>query len=359
VATKPELIEALSKPAAVLGLVLITILTVPGLSSSVAGSLAIGLACIWLFYVAELAIDLGDSRRMRRRLVSPQTFVDVAAVLVPLAGPLLGLALPASGLLCSIWVLKLLVASSAVQLIARVLANEGQNLLGVLSLFLLVLFCAAVLAYAFEGSAQPDSFGSVPRAMWWAIATLTTTGYGDSIPQTVAGRLLAGLVMTCGIGVFALWAGILATGFSEELRRRDFVRNWQLVTKVPVFSHLNSADLIEITRALRPRNVSAGSLICRKGDVADQMYFILDGAVSVGLVPPIPLKEGQFFGEMALITGEPRSVSVTATSDVSLLSLHASDFQILMARSPEVAAAIHQVADERKSGFKPVPPEVE
>jgi voltage-gated potassium channel len=347
VATKPELIEALSKPAAVLGLVLITILTVPGLSSSVAGSLAIGLACIWLFYVAELAIDLGDSRRMRRRLVSPQTFVDVAAVLVPLAGPLLGLALPASGLLCSIWVLKLLVASSAVQLIARVLANEGQNLLGVLSLFLLVLFCAAVLAYAFEGSAQPDSFGSVPRAMWWAIATLTTTGYGDSIPQTVAGRLLAGLVMTCGIGVFALWAGILATGFSEELRRRDFVRNWQLVTKVPVFSHLNSADLIEITRALRPRNVS------------DQMYFILDGAVSVGLVPPIPLKEGQFFGEMALITGEPRSVSVTATSDVSLLSLHASDFQILMARSPEVAAAIHQVADERKSGFKPVPPEVE
>ncbi|MGO6726453.1 cyclic nucleotide-gated potassium channel, partial [Rhizobium ruizarguesonis] len=114
-------------------------------------------------------------------------------------------------------------------------------------------------------------------AMWWAVVTLSTTGYGDEIPQSLAGRVLAGLVMMSGIGIFALWAGILATGFYEEVRRQDFVRNWQLVAAVPLFQKLGSAALIEIVRALRPRIVPAGAVICRKGDVGDQMFFIVEG----------------------------------------------------------------------------------
>jgi voltage-gated potassium channel len=158
--------------------------------------------------------------------------------------------------------------------------------------------------------------------------------------------------------VFALGASVLAIGFAEELRRRDFLRNWQLVTKVPIFSHLSPADLIEITRALKPRTVSAGSPICRKGDLADQMYFILQGTASVDLSPPVALSVGEFFGEMALITGEPRVASVTAISEVSLLTLHASDFQILMAKSPEVAAAVRTIAEERRRSLTVMPPEV-
>ncbi|MGO8565427.1 potassium channel family protein, partial [Rhizobium ruizarguesonis] len=60
----------------------------------------------------------------------------------------------------------------------------------------------------------------IPQAMWWAVVTLSTTGYGDEIPQSLAGRVLAGLVMMIGIGIFALWAGILATGFYEDVRRQ-------------------------------------------------------------------------------------------------------------------------------------------
>ena len=150
--------------------------------------------------------------------------------------------------------------------------------------------------------------------MWWAVVTLSTTGYGDEIPQSLAGRILAGVVMTSGIGVFALWAGILATGFAEEVRRQDFVRKWQLVSAVPLFQKLGSPELVGIVRALRPRNLSAGAVICRKGETGDQMFFIVEGHVSVATASPVELGPGTFFGEMALITGEPRSATVVAST---------------------------------------------
>ncbi|MGO7381640.1 cyclic nucleotide-binding domain-containing protein, partial [Rhizobium ruizarguesonis] len=68
--------------------------------------------------------------------------------------------------------------------------------------------------------------------------------------------------------------------FYEEVRRQDFVRNWQLVAAVPLFQKLGSAALIEIVRALRPRIAPAGAVICRKGDVGDQMFFIVEGQVT-------------------------------------------------------------------------------
>jgi voltage-gated potassium channel len=350
-----NIMDRLSKPVAVAGLALVTVLTIPSLPGSISFLFLLGLAAIWLVFLVELGLNLTKARGNLAHLASIRFLIDTSAVVVPALGPALGLSAMGCTLLCSTWALKLLVSSTAVQLVARVLTNEGNTLLGVFSLFLIILFSAAVLAFALEGGTQPDTFGNVPKAMWWAIVTLTTTGYGDAVPQTLGGRLLAGVVMTCGIGVFALGASVLAIGFAEELRRRDFIRNWQLVTKVPVFSHLSPADLIEITRALKPRNVSPGSLICRKGGVADQMYFILQGTVGVDLSPPVALSDGQFFGEMALITGEPRVASVSAVSEVSLLTLHASDFQILMAKSPEVAAAVRTIAEERRRGLTATP----
>ena len=136
-------------------------------------------------------------------------------------------------------------------------------------------------------------FGSIGKAMWWAVVTLSTTGYGDAIPQSLAGRVLAGLVMMCGIGVFALWAGILATGFAEEVRRLDFVNKWQLVSAVPLFRQLGAAELGGIVRALRPRNLPAGAIICRKGESGDQMFFIVEGRVNVAAAAPVELGAGR------------------------------------------------------------------
>jgi len=84
----------------------------------------------------------------------------------------------------------------------------------------LLLLLSSTMLYMLEGAIQPEAFGSIPRAMWWSIATLTTVGYGDSVPVTVAGKLLAGLTAVVGIGLIAMPTGILAAAFSDALHQQ-------------------------------------------------------------------------------------------------------------------------------------------
>ncbi len=83
---------------------------------------------------------------------------------------------------------------------------------------LLVLVGATALYWA-EGSAQPEAFGSIPRAMWWSIITLTTVGYGDVSPATPIGKVLAAIVALGGIGLVAMPTGIIAAAFSDAMQR--------------------------------------------------------------------------------------------------------------------------------------------
>lgn len=83
----------------------------------------------------------------------------------------------------------------------------------------LMLFTSATGLYLVEAESQPDKFGSIPRALWWSIATLTTVGYGDVTPITVIGRILAGLTALAGIGLIAMPTGILAAAFSDAFQK--------------------------------------------------------------------------------------------------------------------------------------------
>ncbi len=330
-----------------IGLLTVAALTLPNITGQTRLILEVLLAGIWAAYVLQLIETLIMQRMRDVRGRALEIAVDVLAVLVPVAA-FFFVGGRDQSLYCAIWLLKPLRGSTFFRLLGRVLTKEARNLIGVTSIFGIVLFGAALAAYIIERDVQPDKFGSIPLAMWWAVGTLSTTGYGDEIPQSFAGRVLAGLVMMSGIGIFALWAGILATGFYEEVRRQDFVRNWQLVAAVPLFQKLGSGALIEIVRALRPRVVPAGAIICRKGETGDQMFFIVEGRVSVATPNPVELGTGSFFGEMALISGEPRSATVSAATEVSLLSLYSSDFQMLSSSSPEIADIIHKTALERR-----------
>ncbi|CAN7234446.1 cyclic nucleotide-gated ion channel [Pararhizobium sp. LjRoot238] len=332
---------------AAIGLMAVAALTIPDMAGRTRLTLEVLLAGIWVVYCLQLIETLITQRTRGVRDRMPAIAVDVLAVLVPLAAFLLDGTRDQS-LYCAIWLLKPLRDSTFFRLMGRVLTNEARNLIGVTSVFGIVLFGAALAAYIIERDVQPDKFGSIPQAMWWAVVTLSTTGYGDVTPQSFIGRVLAGLIMMCGIGIFALWAGILATGFYEEVRRQDFVRTWQLVAAVPLFQRLGSAALVEIVRALRPRVVPAGTVICRKGETGDRMFFIVEGRVSVATPNPVELGSGSFFGEMALITGEPRSATVSAVTEVSLLSLYSVDFQMLSKSSPEIADIIRKTALERR-----------
>ena len=82
-------------------------------------------------------------------------------------------------------------------------------------LMLVMLILASSLMYVVEHEQQPEAFSSIPATMWWAVATLTTVGYGDVTPVTAVGKVLGALIAIIGIGLFALPAGIVAAGFVE------------------------------------------------------------------------------------------------------------------------------------------------
>lgn len=106
---------------------------------------------------------------------------------------------------------------SSLRTLGRVLQTKQGELVAVISVLFLLLVMTSSLMYFAENSAQPEEFANIPKAMWWSIITLTTVGYGDVFPVTAAGRLLAGIIAIVGIGLFALPAGILGSGFMEEL----------------------------------------------------------------------------------------------------------------------------------------------
>jgi voltage-gated potassium channel len=255
-----------------------------------------------------------------------------------------------------IWASKYVRYSPGLASLGRVVRNERQSLFSVLLGFGIVLLTAASIAYLLEREANPAVFGSIPAALWWAIVTLTTTGYGDVVPSTVAGRILGGTVMTGGILVFALWSGILANGYAQELRRREFLRTWELVAKVPFFHNIGASLIAEVARLLRPRDYPAGAVVMRRGQPGDCMYFIADGEVEIQLPGQhVYLISGQFFGEVALLTGAPRNATVVATQPSTLLSLDIVDFHELLARQPELARIIHEEAQHRHGETVPRP----
>jgi len=204
--------------------------------------------------------------------------------------------------------------------------------------------------YLLEGQTQPEQFGSISKAIWWAVVTLTTTGYGDAVPSTGMGRFVAGGVMICGIAVFGLFAGILASGFTEEIRRQEFLDTWELVAKVPFFKILGADKIASIVKLLKRREFTNGETIVRKGDAGDAMYFVVSGVAEVKASSgKIELSKGTFFGEMALITGEPRVSTVISQGSCLLLELDVADFRQLAGDTPELVRAIQEEYRRRLS----------
>ncbi len=110
----------------------------------------------------------------------------------------------------------------AFDLLGATISRSGGQLLTTLAMALALVYVAAVALYFIEGvGAGREEFGSIPRAVWWAIATLTTVGYGDVYPVTMAGKVAASFIALAGIGVVALPAGVFASAFSDEIRARE------------------------------------------------------------------------------------------------------------------------------------------
>lgn len=117
-------------------------------------------------------------------------------------------------------VAKLARYARALRTLGRAIRSEQENLISAMTILSLVLIVAASLMYYAERERQPETFSSIPASMWWAIVTLTTVGYGDAYPVTVAGKIIGGLVAVVGIGSFAIPTAILGAAFLRELEAR-------------------------------------------------------------------------------------------------------------------------------------------
>jgi voltage-gated potassium channel len=251
-------------------------------------------------------------------------------------------------LLASLWLLRFARYSRGGRILTTVILREREPILGVLLLFGMVLTGGAVLGYLAERHAQPAVFTSVGTSLWWAITTLTTTGYGDMVPVTPLGRMVGGAVMIGGLGTISLLAGILATGFAAELKRTEFLRSWDMISKVSFFENAGAATIADVASLLRPRDFPARSVVTRRGQPGDCMYFIVDGEVEILIEPkPVRLGPGAFFGEIAILTGAPRNATVITTKVTQLLSLDIADFRALAASRPELTDLIRKEADLR------------
>jgi voltage-gated potassium channel len=113
------------------------------------------------------------------------------------------------------WLLKLVRYSQALKCLLAVLSQRKEELLVTLMVGFLLLLISSSFMYMAEHEAQPEIFSSIPASMWWAVATLTTVGYGDIYPITLLGKIMGGFIAVLGIGLFALPAGILGSGLVE------------------------------------------------------------------------------------------------------------------------------------------------
>jgi voltage-gated potassium channel len=284
-----------------------------------------------------------------RYVVSPENIFDLIAILPLLLGLEHELVVVRAFRLMRM--LRFTPYGAAVESLEAVFYTERRALIGVFIMLIIMLVVASTLVFVAERDAQPEAFASIPHAMWWGLATLTTVGYGDVTPITAVGRVMGGFVTIIGVGMFALPAAILASGYTREFRRRGFVETWDLVAEVPLFADLSAARIADLAAMLKPRIARAGQIVVRQGEHADSMYFVVSGALEVELDPePVILHAGDFFGEIALIEHGDRVATIVAMEESRLLLLDAQDLGRFLDRNPELREIVIRVSAERKAG---------
>ena len=231
----------------------------------------------------------------------------------------------------------------------KTIVKQKNALLGSQIMVISILLIVSTFIYFLESAVQPEVFGSIPSTMWWGIATLTTVGYGDVVPMTDLGKLLASFTMLVGIGMFALPAAILASAYYEEIQKKNFLVSFEAIASVPLFQELPIGAVGKINEKLQVILLAEHETIFSKGDEADSMFIIEYGKVKVEIENPVFLVAGDFFGEMGLLGNAPRNATITAADDTKLLELTKADLDELSEEHPGLFKELELSASSRTS----------
>ncbi len=155
-----------------------------------------------------------------RYMLTPMAVLDLIVILPFFLGFFLQMDLRVLRVLRLLRVFRLSRYSTSMTVLIQVLKEEAASISAALFVLMMLIILAANIAYLAEHEAQPIAFGTIPAALWWAVITMTTIGYGDVVPVTVIGRLCGAGIGIVSVGMVALPAGILASGFNDALHRR-------------------------------------------------------------------------------------------------------------------------------------------
>jgi voltage-gated potassium channel len=281
-------------------------------------------------------------------IMSPMAIIDLLAFLPFYLTMFFAIDLRILRILRMLRLLKLTRYSEALSVVWAVLTKQRRALTAAFFIMLVALLFTSSIIYLFEHEVQPEKFSSIPESMWWALATLTTVGYGDVTPITNGGKLFAGMTMILAIGLAALPIGVIATGFANEIQKHEFIVTWRLIAKVPLFSDLNADQIANIAGMLTPLLVPPGHVVVKQGDNADAMFFIISGEVEVEIkTNPVILRPGDFFGEAGILRESVRMADVISQTECQLLELRKEKFNELIRMFPELGVHVEDVMESR------------
>ena len=245
--------------------------------------------------------------------------------------------------------------SPALQTLGAVIQSEWQALVSTLMIMFSLVLIAATGIYFIERDIQPEVFGNVPAATWWAIATLTTVGFGDVVPITPLGKIFGGLVMIFGLGMFALPIGILSTGFAQHSNQRNFVRTWKQIARIPLFSRLNNDLLQKIVDMIHQEHFVAGTQILEEGDEVNRLNIVVNGEMLVeGPTGKRLIGKGSYYGELALVQQRESRAKVICHTDCDIIYIKNTDFTKLLRDHSDLRAVINTAIQNRNTRWEDV-----
>ena len=272
-----------------------------------------------------------------RFALRPMSLIDLLSFAPYFVGLLSGgaLDLRALRILRLLRLLKIARYSQAMPAMLGVLYAERRALLGSFILLLCTVCITAEIMHVVEGPGQPKYFGTLPSSMYWAITTLSTVGYGDEVPLTMLGKLVAGCTMVIGLVLFAMPIGIISVGFVNGLHRREFSITWSMVKRQPLFEDFPVEAVSGIVDLMGASVVQDHTRIATAGQPADKFYLIISGrARAEDDSGSWDLEAGDMIGEDAVGDGQFYTKSVTARNEMRLMILPSEDLRRLCRKFP-------------------------